>query len=276
MMIYVLLADGFEEVEALAPIDLLLRANQTVKTVSVMGRREVVGTHGITVTADLLPEEADEPPALLLLPGGMPGASHLNDSPVTDDMLVRTLKNDGRVAAICAAPYVLGVRGLLSGKRAVCFPGFEQYLEGAILAQDRVVTDGNITTAKGMGAAFELGLELVRLLTDEATAERIAASAFIADTPKKKTCRTGGSAACSSSAKDEAALLRPAIEVALEYGKISTSLLQRRLLIGFGKAARLIDRMEELGVVGEANGTHPREILWTAEQYTAACDSNKI
>ncbi len=275
-MIYVLLADGFEEIEALAPIDLLRRADLTVKTVSIMGRKEVVGAHGITVLADLLPEEATDVPRLLFLPGGMPGASHLNESPVTDEMIRRVTESGGRLAAICAAPFVLGVRGLLDGKRAVCFPGFEQYLKGATLVDELVVTDGRITTAKGMGAALALGLELLRLLADDATAERIGASVFFAATPKKKTCGKNGSASCSSAAKDEGALLHSAIEVALECEKISTSLLQRRLLIGFGKAARLIDRMAELGIVGEANGIHPRTVLWTEEQYRAACENGTI
>jgi 4-methyl-5(b-hydroxyethyl)-thiazole monophosphate biosynthesis len=269
-MIYVLLADGFEEIEALAPIDLLRRADLTVKTVSVMGRREVVGAHGITVLADLLPEEATDVPRLLFLPGGMPGASHLNESPITDEMIRRVTESGGHLAAICAAPFVLGVRGLLNGKRAVCFPGFEQYLKGATLVDELVVTDGRITTAKGMGAAVTLGLTLVRLLTDGQTADRIAAATFVPQGEQHKAERA------VAAGLDDRELLRRAVAISIECGKVSTSLLQRKLLIGFGRAARLIDRMQELGAVGEYEGARPRTVLWTEEQYRAACESGRI
>ncbi len=172
-MIYMLLADGFEEVEALAPLDLLRRAGLDVKTVSIEETKTVRGSHGISVLADLTKEEAKEEISLLILPGGMPGSERLDRSPVTDKMIEKTLASNGRLAAICAAPLVLGKRGLLKGKRAVCYPGFEKYLDGARIADVPVITDGNCTTAIGMGAAVAFGAELVSLMKDASVAEQI-------------------------------------------------------------------------------------------------------
>ena len=180
-MIYMLLADGFEEIEALCPLDMLRRAGCGVKTLSVTGCRRVLGSHGIPVEADLLEEEITEPVDGVILPGGMPGSLHLDASPTTDRMLADAMGQGGRIAAICAAPLVLGHRDLLVGRRAVCYPGFEGELKGATVAEgSRVVTDGNITTAVGMGAACELGLALVTLLVGREAAEKIENGAFIA------------------------------------------------------------------------------------------------
>ena len=163
-MIAVLLADGFEEIEALAPVDLLRRAGHDVKTVGMNGRI-IIGAHGISVVADILPEEVDTSALeLVVFPGGMPGATNLDASKYTDEFIDAVNRCGGRLAAICAAPLVLGRRGLLSGKRATCFPGFEGELRGATVVNESVVTDGSITTANGMRAALEFGDELVRLL----------------------------------------------------------------------------------------------------------------
>lgn len=176
-MIYLLLADGFEEIEALTPLDMLRRVGMDVKTVSIMNTTRVVGAHGIAVEADILADEAGEKIDMLILPGGMPGAKHLDESPVTEQMLSRVAVVGGRVAAICAAPMIFGKRGLLRGKDAICYPGFEQYLEGANVRTDKaVVTDGLYTTAVGMGAAVAFGAELVRLLTDAEKAEQLLCS----------------------------------------------------------------------------------------------------
>ena len=172
-MIYMLLADGFEEVEALAPLDILRRASLEVKTVSLEKTEAVTGAHGITVLADIMPKDATESISLLILPGGMPGSVNLDTSAVTESMIERTLSDNGRLAAICAAPLVFGKRGLLRGKRAVCYPGFEKYLDGAILSSESVVTDGNITTAIGMGAAVAFGAELASQLLDKKAADAI-------------------------------------------------------------------------------------------------------
>ena len=173
-MTVVLLANGFEEIEALTPVDVLRRAGVHTVTASINATAEVKGSHGITVIADTLASEidADELEALIL-PGGMPGSLNLDASAQTDRLLEAALSSGSRIAAICAAPLVLGRRGLLLGKRATCYPGFEHELEGATVVDAPVVTDGNITTAKGMGAALPFSLELVSLLASRENAENI-------------------------------------------------------------------------------------------------------
>ena len=171
-MVVLFLADGFEEIEALLPLDLLRRAG--VQTVTVgLGGREIRGAHGITVLADTdrVPEgDAD----MVILPGGMPGAANLDASGMVADTLARASARGAHLAAICAAPMVLGHKGYLVGKRAVCFPGFENELTGAEVQTDKgVVRDGNVITAKGMGVALEFGLTLVAALKDEQTARAL-------------------------------------------------------------------------------------------------------
>ena len=174
------LADGFEEIEALCPLDILRRAGIDVTTVGVGGRDMIRGAHGITVQTDIVDVMyRDSNPDMIILPGGMPGSSNLDESKTVDAALRAGARNGAYLCAICAAPLVLGKRGLLDGKNAVCFPGFEEFLAGANVVEDKtVVRDGNIITAKGMGAAFEFGLELVRALKNNATAEKISASVF--------------------------------------------------------------------------------------------------
>ena len=174
-MIYVFLANGFEEIEALATVDILRRAELDVKTVGV-GGKTVTGSHGIPVTADI--EEKDvttDDMELVVLPGGMPGTLNLEKSPIVMASVRYCLDNSIYVAAICAAPSVLGSLGLLQGKKAVCYPGFEEKLTGAQVLTVPVVTDGNITTARGVGAAIDFALELVRLLDGEKAAGELAA-----------------------------------------------------------------------------------------------------
>lgn len=163
-MVIVLLAEGFEELEALSPVDILRRENIEVKTVGI-GGKTVTGAHGITVSCDLLAEEVDKSEiSAVIFPGGMPGSLNLDASPFTDKFIEAAIKNGGRLAAICAAPLVLGRRGLLRGKRATCFPGFESELIGATPTGEAVVTDGRITTARDFRAAVAFGDELARLL----------------------------------------------------------------------------------------------------------------
>lgn len=174
------LADGFEEVEALCPLDILRRAGLEVTTVGVGGKDIIVGAHSIEVHADI-PDIMfrDAAPDMIILPGGMPGASNLDGSKIVDSALRAASRKGSFIAAICAAPFILGKRGLLNGKKAVCFPGFEDMLTGADTDSSlTVVRDGNIVTAKGMGAAFDFGLELVRCLKNDGTAEQIKASVF--------------------------------------------------------------------------------------------------
>lgn len=163
-MVAVLLADGFEEIEALTPVDMLRRAGIDVRTVSIKDKI-VLGSHGIPVTADLLSDEIElDKIELAVFPGGMPGSLNLDASPFVDRVIDAVLAKGGRLAAICAAPLVLGRRGLLKGKRATCYPGFEKELIGAVTEGLGVVTDGNITTARGMGVSLAFAEELISLL----------------------------------------------------------------------------------------------------------------
>ncbi len=162
-MIAVLLIDGFEEIEALLPVDMLRRAGLEVKTVGMNGKI-VAGSHKIPVIADIEPSEVKlDEVSMVVFPGGMPGSLNLDAHPFSDEIIKAVQKNGGRIAAICAAPLVLGRRGLLEGKRATCYPGFEGELKGAIVTGLEVVTDGNITTANGMPAAYAFAEELCRL-----------------------------------------------------------------------------------------------------------------
>lgn len=175
-MIAVLLADGFEEIEALTPVDMLRRAGLTVLTVGITSK-VAVGAHGISVICDKLPDEIDlDMISTVILPGGMPGSLNLDTSPFTDKILESVNARDGRIAAICAAPLVLGRRGLLAGKRATCYPGFESELAGATVTDESVVTDGNITTARGMGVALEFSKELISLLVTKEKAEELSSA----------------------------------------------------------------------------------------------------
>lgn len=172
-MIAILLADGFEEIEALTPLDILRRAGLDVRTVAI-NSKIAIGSHGISVICDLMADEVNfDKVTAVILPGGMPGSLNLDASPYTDKAIEAVTKNGGRLAAICAAPLVLGRRGLLEGKYAVCYPGFEDELKGAKIAEYPVITDGNITTAKGMGVATEFSLELVRAILGIEKAEDI-------------------------------------------------------------------------------------------------------
>lgn len=174
-MIYMFLAHGFEETEALLPLDLLRRAGLEVTTVGI-GGIDITGSHGITVKADITDSElADNAPECVILPGGMPGTKNLDASPVTHKALDDALENNALICAICAAPMILGKRGILRGKKATCFPGFEEYLEGATVG-GRVVRDGNIITAIGMGAALEFGIGIVAAIRGREEAERLAAA----------------------------------------------------------------------------------------------------
>lgn len=177
-MVYLFLANGFEEIEALTPLDVLRRAGVQVTTVGV-GGDSIMGAHGIRVQADI-PDTMyrDSSPNMIILPGGMPGSENLDNSRVVDAALRAAARNDAYLCAICAAPMVLGKRGYLSGKRAVCYPGFEAYLEGATVTDARVECDGKVITSKGMGVALEFGLALVEALCGKEKAEQIAASVF--------------------------------------------------------------------------------------------------
>lgn len=160
--IYVFLAEGFEEIEALTPIDVLRRAELNVLTVSVMEEQVVTGAHGVPVVADRMFADIHlEDAEMLLLPGGLPGATNLDAHQGLSDMIVAFATERKPLAAICAAPLVFGNRGLLQGKKATCYPGFETYLTGAEYTAALVETDGNFITAKGPGAAMDFAFAIV-------------------------------------------------------------------------------------------------------------------
>lgn len=170
------LADGFETVEALAPLDILRRAEIEVITVSVNGQKKVTSTHQVVVEADVILEElsdAQKNADAYILPGGMPGARTLADHQAVIGLINNAYADNKLVAAICAAPMLLGEQNLLNGKNAICFPGFESYLTGVKISEESVVRDGNIITGKGVGVAFEFGYAIVQALKDEAAVKEL-------------------------------------------------------------------------------------------------------
>lgn len=170
----IFLASGFEECEALITVDLLRRANIHVTMISIDNQKTVTGSHNITVYADaVLSEFYHELFDCIIMPGGMPGTAHLMESDKITE-ITRKHHAEGKVlAAICAAPSVYGVLNLLVGKQATCFPGFEENLKHAIVTSDKVVQDGNIITAKGLGAAFEFAYAIIKTLINKDTADKI-------------------------------------------------------------------------------------------------------
>lgn len=173
-MVYCFLADGFEEVEAIAPVDMLRRAGVEVKTVGVTG--EIISSsHNIKVVPDIALSEVilDEKLEAVILPGGLPGATNLEESAEVQKAIDFANVNDKYICAICAAPQILGHKGILKGKEAIAYPGFETELVGAKISDEYVVLDGNIITAKGAGVATEFGLKIVSALVGGDTAEKI-------------------------------------------------------------------------------------------------------
>ena len=175
--VYAFMAPGMEEVECLAVADVLIRGGVEVNLVSITDSLEVVSSHKITVKADCLLKDVDwEDGDVFFLPGGLPGAPNLAACKELGEHLVQAYEAGKRVAAICAGPSVLGGLGILEGKTATCFPGFEDKLTGAEYTRQGVVTDGNVTTARGLGYALDLGLELLGLLDSRENAAKIKAS----------------------------------------------------------------------------------------------------
>ena len=176
--VYVFLADGFEDVEALIPIDVLRRGGVDVTTVSISDFPLVNSAHGVNVEADIMFEQGDFSDAdLIFLPGGMPGASNLFAHKGVCKAVVDQFAAGKKVAAICASPaVVLAPLGILDGKKATCYPGFEKALAetGATYTADLVTVDGTVTTAEGPAAAFPYAYELLSQLVDKATSDQIA------------------------------------------------------------------------------------------------------
>ena len=173
-MVYLFLANGFEEIEALTPVDVLRRGKAEIKTVGV-GGKTVTGSHGITVTADIASSELGDMSDMeaVILPGGMPGTLNLEASPEVKNAVKVCAERGGIVGAICAAPSILGHMGLLNGRRATAFPGFEKELEGAEFKNDFVSVDGNFITARGMGVSLEFGLALLRAIKGDEAADHV-------------------------------------------------------------------------------------------------------
>lgn len=159
-MIYVFLAEGFEETEALAPVDLLRRAGKNVVTVGIDGN-VITGSHGIPVVVDTNEIALDDTLEMIVLPGGMPGTLNLEKSLCVQNAIDYCVQNNKFIGAICAAPSILGHKGLLKGKKAVCYKGFENQLDGALIGNGSIEEDGIFITARGAGVAVEFGLKLV-------------------------------------------------------------------------------------------------------------------
>lgn len=175
-MVYTFLAEGFEEVEALMVVDILRRAKIDTYTVSITDKYQVVSSHNVEVKADLKLDEVDFDKAeMIFLPGGIPGTPNL----AANDILMKNIldfnKKGKKLAAICAAPSIFGELRILEGKTASCYPGYEDKLKGATYKREKVITDGNITTGRGLGSAVDLGLELVAIIKGRKTADDIAA-----------------------------------------------------------------------------------------------------
>lgn len=173
IMIYLFLADGFEEVEAITPVDYIRRCGLEISTVGVTGKK-VKGAHGITIAADRTIDEFDPQSEndMIILPGGLDGTNNLR----SNDKVIESIKNfniKSSIAAICAAPSILGELNLLNGKKACCYPGFEYSLKGAQISFDAVVTDGNIITSRGAGTASQFSFAIIKYLLGKEKADEI-------------------------------------------------------------------------------------------------------
>ena len=174
MKLYAFLADGFETVEALGVVDIMRRGGVEVCTVSVSDRLEVVTSHKVTVLADKLFDDCDFSDVdVVFLPGGMPGTKNLEAHEGLCGLIDKAFADGKYIAAICAAPSILGHRGILKGKRATCFPGYEDELDGALPTGEGFCVDGKIITGKGMGKTVDFALAILKLLTGKENAEEI-------------------------------------------------------------------------------------------------------
>jgi 4-methyl-5(b-hydroxyethyl)-thiazole monophosphate biosynthesis len=177
----VLLAPGFEEIEAVTIIDVLRRAGIETSVLGVGGKGPVRGSHDITVDADRSLADAESDSwDIVILPGGLPGATNLRDDPRVLALLRRQHESGKRLGAICAAPIALGAAGVLEGRKATSYPGFEKELRGATPSADRVVKDGNVITSRGPGTALEFALAIVADLEGKAAADKLRSGMLVA------------------------------------------------------------------------------------------------
>ncbi len=172
--VLVFFATGFEEIEALAPVDILRRAGYDVTMVSVLDQIQVSSSRNVTVVADATIDEVDFLDIdLIVLPGGAPGTQNLDKSSKLKELIISHYKSEKLIAAICAAPTILGKMGLLQGLNACCYPGCEADLIGANVLDDRLVVDRNIVTARGAGVSVDFGLKLVEILDGKVKADEL-------------------------------------------------------------------------------------------------------
>ena len=175
--VYIFLADGFEEIEGLTVVDILRRGNVDIETVSISGQKEVLGSHRISVKADRTFEDGSLADGdMYVLPGGMPGTKYLGAHEGLCALLKEAKAKGKKIAAICAAPSVLGDLGLLEGEKAACYPGFEERLKGAEVVYERAVVSGQVTTSRGMGTAIPFALCLLGQLAGQEKADEIRSS----------------------------------------------------------------------------------------------------
>ena len=173
----VFFADGFEEIEALTQVDLLKRAGIQADMVTVNKEKKAVGAHNIKIECDMTIDEIEKDGYdALILPGGMPGTKYLGQCKELTDLLLKYNSEGKIVAAICAAPSVLGALGILKGKKACCYPGFEEQLEGAEVTGTPVEKDGKVITSRGMGTAIDFGLAIVETFCGKEQADNLAKS----------------------------------------------------------------------------------------------------
>lgn len=172
-MVYMILADGFEEIEAIEPLDILRRGGVDVKTASIMQTKSVRGAHGVEVCADIMINEVDlDSMEMVILPGGA-GHELLDASNEVHAVINHAVAYNKFIAAICASPSILGKKMLLMGKKATCYPGFEEFCYDAEMTGEKTARDGLIITGKGPGAAADFGFMLLETLKDEKTASTL-------------------------------------------------------------------------------------------------------
>lgn len=171
-MVYVTLVDGFEDIEALEPVDIMRRAGIGVKTVGVMGEN-ATSSHDVTIQTDILIDDVNtDDMEMLVLPGG-PGHTNLDNSSKVQDLITYALENNIYLAAICASPSILGKRGILDGKKYTCFPGFEKFAPNGTFTGEKAVLDGKILTGKGAGAASDFGFKMAEILKGKDLADKL-------------------------------------------------------------------------------------------------------
>ena len=171
-MVYVLMVDGFEDIEAIEPVDIMRRAGISVKTVGVTSKK-VTSSHNITIETDIqISDVVKEDMKMLVLPGG-PGHTNLEDSDAVQSLITYAQNNDIYISAICASPSILGKRGILDGKNYTCFPSFEKFAPKGLLSKEKAVLDGKILTARGAGAAADFGFMMVEILKGKDMAENL-------------------------------------------------------------------------------------------------------